>query len=204
MHWQHCWFNVLSWHTNHGIGSSKQQNYPFTTAKMFFTIIWINVYKCLTISDFDKLIFDWLGGACVPASAIVCKCVYIAIDGIQTYIVTWPNHYLVTDFWGREFLFFFLTIFWCRKSSQNLSSPRFFIQWTSRNHHFVTNWWFYRRLLWFFVKVQFIGVSPQFITKRFPQVLTGVESQQSSPLTCVVGLVYTFILLSCTECLTLW
>ena len=107
MHWQHCWFNVLSWHTNHGIGSSKQQNFQFTTAKMFFTIIWINVYKCLTISDFDKLIFDWLGGACVPASAIVCKCVYIAIDGIQTYVVTFPNR-LLSDWFLGKFLFFLL------------------------------------------------------------------------------------------------
>ena len=31
---------------------------------------------------------------CVPASAIVCKCVYIATDGIQTYIVIFPNQLL--------------------------------------------------------------------------------------------------------------
>ena len=31
---------------------------------------------------------------CVPAFAIVCKCVYIAIDGIQTYVVTFPNQLL--------------------------------------------------------------------------------------------------------------
>ena len=31
---------------------------------------------------------------CVPASAILCKCVYIAINGIQTYVVTFPNQLL--------------------------------------------------------------------------------------------------------------
>lgn len=44
------------------------------------------VHKLIPVNDGDSL-------KCVPASAIVCKCVYMAIDG-KTYVVTFPNELL--------------------------------------------------------------------------------------------------------------
>ena len=48
------------------------------------------VHKVIPVSDSAGV--EYL--RCVPASAIICKCVYIAMDGMQVYVVTFVNQFL--------------------------------------------------------------------------------------------------------------